>query len=94
MRQKKVMEKKVAIEKGLRFRGITQGEGPYLFEFDTKEVYAESNQLYLNFYHPEAEEQRDSQGVDQLIRRYEKMMKVYFHNYSGKKTGFHTKLFD
>lgn len=28
------------------------------------------------------------------MRRYDKIMKLYFNLYSGKKQGFHTKLFD
>lgn len=65
-----------------------------MFEFNTKDIYAESNHLYLNFYTPEAEEERDAQGVEQFVRRYDKIMKLYFNLYSGKKQGFHTKFFD
>ena len=40
VKQKKIMEKKVAYEKGLRLKGVADGEQGYLFEFDSKEVYA------------------------------------------------------
>ena len=87
------MEKKVALERGLKFKGIGEGDLPCLFEFDSKEIYAESNQLYLNSYTAEAEEQRDAQGVEQMIKKYEKALKVYFRDYSGAKDGSHTKYF-
>ena len=31
VKQKKVMEKKVALEKGLKFKGFTENDLPYLF---------------------------------------------------------------
>ena len=36
VKQKKIMQKKVAYEKGLRLKGVTEGEQGYLFEFDSK----------------------------------------------------------
>ena len=36
VKQKKIMQKKVAYEKGLRLKGVTEGEPGYLFEFDSK----------------------------------------------------------
>jgi hypothetical protein len=55
-KQKKIYEKKVVLERGLKLRGVSETDLAYIFEFDSKEVYAESNQLYLNFYTTEAEE--------------------------------------
>ena len=78
----------------MKLKGVAETEIAYLFEFDSKEVFIESNQLYLNYYSTEAEEERDAQGVEQAVRRYEKALKVYFKEYCGKKIGFHTKNFD
>lgn len=84
----------MVLEKALKFKGVNESEINYLFEFDSKQIYAESNHLYLNYYSPEAEEDRDAQGVQQYMRRYQKTLRVYYNIYSGKKAGFHAKNFD
>lgn len=66
----------------------------YLFDFDSKEDFSQVNALNIPYYTPDAEEERDASGLDNMLRRYEKALRVYFTNYCGKKQGFTVKSFD
>lgn len=48
----------------------------------------------MAYYTKESEEDRDANGLENMLRRYEKALRVYFTNYCGKKQGFALKSFD
>jgi hypothetical protein len=82
------------LEKGFKIRNVPESELQYLFEFDSKEEYARAQHLHLPDYSKDGEEERDSAGLENMLRRYEKALRVYFTSYCGKKQGLALKSFD
>ena len=75
------------VEMGLKVKNVPEQQLQYLFDFDSKEDYAKRQNINLPFYVKQAEEDRDTQGLENMLRRYEKALRVYFTNYCGKKKG-------
>jgi hypothetical protein len=48
----------------------------------------------LPFYDPELEEDRDVKAIQYLTKKYNKLFKVYYHNYGGKHRPNTIKLFE
>lgn len=41
------------------------------------------NSFDIPFYHPDYEEERDVKGLQSAIKKYQKILKVYYNIYSG-----------
>lgn len=58
------------------------------FEFGSKEKELQRDLVndfsFLPFYDPEVEEDKDVKAVQYLIKKYNKLFKVYYNNYGGK----------
>jgi hypothetical protein len=68
-----------------------------LFEFGSKEREQIRDMAidfsHLPFYDPALEEDRDVRAVDFLLKKYGKVLKVYYHNYGGRLRPNTIKLF-
>lgn len=83
------------IEKGIAIKGVAEEELQYLFEFDSKEKLIEDKHIMsLPSFTNHHEEDRDIQGLENCIKKYERVMKLYYNIYSRQKLGNMPKYFD
>lgn len=83
---KKVFERKM-LDKGIEVKKINSEDFRYVYEFDQKEKEMAEDQLRgkveMPFYENDNEEDRDVKALEYLFKKYQRVLKVYFGNYSG-----------
>lgn len=84
------------LEQGIRIRKETKESCLYEFGSREKELHKDmaNDFSHLPFYDPEWEEERDVKAIDFILRRYNKLFKVYYHNYGGRQRPNTLRLFD
>lgn len=76
------------LEKGVRIDPKIDTLSKYLYEFNTKENEIKKEAVYqlssLHIFNPAQEETNDFEGLKYVLKKYNKVLKVFYTQYGGK----------
>ncbi len=94
---KNLFSKKL-MEKGIFVNKSSSSEIQYLFDFNSKEKQLQKDKAndfsYIQFFDPKSEQDRDIKGMNYIMKKYSKIIKLYYNVYGGRLRPNNVKLFE
>lgn len=71
------------LDKGISVKSVKDDEYQYLYEFGVKERElakdTDKARILLGYFDPEQEEERDNKGLEYTMKKYQRVLKVYYN---------------
>lgn len=86
------------LDNGISVKVMKEDEFQYIYDFGVKEreLAKDENKglIHLLYYEPDDEEERDNKGLEYSIKKYQRVLRVYYNVYSGFQKPKTLDLFD